>query len=427
MARGTNQSEEKRTVVPIRVLLLFQYDHDDEGPLRDQIKAFLSQFKSKVSESYDVGGLYRVELQTLEAACNKEQFGDDVPIYARFLEVSPKFDLAFGILFEDKRSASSAGNLWLESGLWLGMRGESTYAGVTHGNVSVPSNMQAWIFPPAASALEAKEQLFKLVSRHIKRITENDDDDRWRERIKWFLPGAKNWEYDELAGCEVEGSYALDMASHFSRNGHFTALAAQFLLILRKIHEAANSLLGSKESHIGGEKHAEKLHNEANRLKDLVQKLGGSWPNGAAGVFARFLGESATSELGNKDLFEKLSHFTQFHQAPFSDRYKGSEWITDGKRNNNKEVDMLTIQADVSTIRRAAEESIDLLNKSLYTQWFAIDSTRRTSFEETLSDRLPADIRKIGKEIKALYTGTQVADAWDRSLDCDLADAGDVL
>lgn len=117
--------------------------------------------------------------EPVEAAFNEEGHEDDVRINERVISDMMKCDGAIALLTKDTRAASACGNLWLEVGLWIGLKSRRTIRIIQEGQpddwdagkdgewpVKLPSNILGEFCP----VFNTNDKLSELVAVFVEKM-----------------------------------------------------------------------------------------------------------------------------------------------------------------------------------------------------------------------------------------------------------------
>ena len=115
--------------------------------------------------------------EPVEVAFNEEGYEDDVEINKRVIGDMMKCDGAIALLTKDTRAASACGNLWLEVGLWIGLKSRRTIRIIQEGQpdswdkneewpVKLPSNMLGEYCPE----FKTNDKLSELINVFVEKI-----------------------------------------------------------------------------------------------------------------------------------------------------------------------------------------------------------------------------------------------------------------
>lgn len=102
------KEQQKKNDIKPRIVILYQ---GPEGtPIRKHVLERLKHYGA----------------EPVEVAFNEEALEDDIRINSRVISAFMKCDAAIALLTKDPRKSSAVGNLWLEVGLWIGLKSRET-------------------------------------------------------------------------------------------------------------------------------------------------------------------------------------------------------------------------------------------------------------------------------------------------------------
>ena len=147
----------------IHVLFFYQFDHRMSSQGRQLIESLIGRCPIKANG-------HHIVLESLKSVCEQTGIEWTISLLDRLRGVieSGRHPLAFAILVEDARPASSAGNLFFEVGYWLGRREDRSVRVIRHGQVDPPSNLDGTIIQEVKSDIEAAGVLRRHVEEWLR-------------------------------------------------------------------------------------------------------------------------------------------------------------------------------------------------------------------------------------------------------------------
>jgi hypothetical protein len=178
-----------------KVCTLLVYQGEEAGSFIRHIKDLLTQRQI----------LYRVTSQ------DPDNMEND--IYRRFYDVALGCEAAISIVTRDARPASKAGNLWLETGLWLGLKSESTLMLCVqkHQDVEVPSDLLGRV----GCRFVSEKDLDQYILSHIHYVEKKlrgeqyplKEEYAFQSRIRdTLIPTLSVEEKEMLSHCAIDGN-----------------------------------------------------------------------------------------------------------------------------------------------------------------------------------------------------------------------------
>lgn len=101
-------------------------DKKQQEKIKPRIAIFYQGEEAKGYRQHIVEKLLECGAEPDEAIFNKKGHDDDVSFNKRVICLLSECDGAIALLTKDKRAASAYGNLWLEVGLWIGLKSSKT-------------------------------------------------------------------------------------------------------------------------------------------------------------------------------------------------------------------------------------------------------------------------------------------------------------